>query len=172
MMDGTQPWPPAAVDRDAFLEAMRRLAATVSIITTEHQGERFGLTATAVCSLSAEPPQLIACVNRSARAEGPIRESRRFCVNLLGDHQQGLARRFSGNQSHSERFAEGVWQTLLTGAPSLATAVAAFDCSVAEAWDGATHTVFVGLVHAVVVTARPPLLYADGAYAGLNPLPG
>lgn len=170
MMEGTEAWSPATVDRSAFLEAMRRLSAAVCIVTTEHMGQRFGLTATAVCSLSADPPKLIACVNRTARAEAPIRESGRFCVNVLGEHQQAHARRFAGNQSHTERFAEGVWRSLHTGAPALEGAVASFDCSVAEAWNGDTHTVFVGLVHAVAVTALPPLLYADGAYAALGPL--
>ncbi len=170
MDEGGGAWSRDAVDRSAFLEGMRRLSAAVCILATEQGGERFGLTATAVCSLSADPPQLLACVNRTARAEAPIRESGRFTVNVLGAHQRDLAHRFAAVPSQAERFAAGVWRPLHTGAPILDSAVVAFDCSVAEAWNGSTHTVFVGLVHAVVVTAVPPLLYADGAYAALGPL--
>src|SRR5260221_12983341 len=79
-----------------FKTAMRRVASTVCVLTTEYEGRRWGLTATAICSLSAEPPSLIACVNREAEAHTAITLSRRICINVLSEEQIEVAQRFSG----------------------------------------------------------------------------
>ena len=66
-----------------FLAGMRRLAGGVTIVTARLGDLRAGLTATSVCSLTAEPPQLLACVHRDADAHGLILESGYFAVNVL-----------------------------------------------------------------------------------------
>jgi flavin reductase (DIM6/NTAB) family NADH-FMN oxidoreductase RutF len=160
-----------AVDADSFKQGMRQLAATVTIVTTEHEGERCGLTATAVCSLSAEPPMLLVCVNRQAGAHDRIRLSRRFCVNVLSDEDAALSQRFAGPEKGEARFAAGVWRTGITGAPVLDHALASFDCELIEQVEAGTHTIFIGRVHAVETKpGRRPLLYADGDYSGLAAL--
>jgi flavin reductase (DIM6/NTAB) family NADH-FMN oxidoreductase RutF len=161
------------VEAVVYREAMRRLAAGVTIITTEHEGEKGGLTATAVCSLSTEPPQILVCVNRSARAHDLIHKGDRMCVNVLAHDQQALAARFAGAQGITgpERFLVGTWIAEKTGAPILADALASFECVVAERVSASTHTIFIGKV--VGVRVRPkgrPLLYSSGGYAGLRAL--
>lgn len=156
------------VSADLFKQAMRRLAAGVTIITTRHDGARGGLTATAVCSLTADPPQVIVCVNRSAAAHSLIARGANLCVNLLARKHKALAARFAGQKGifGEERFGAGRWMTLKTGAPVLDDALASFDCVVQEAVESSTHTIFIGRV--VDVRARAngqPLLYAGGAYA-------
>lgn len=154
---------------DAFKAGMRRLAAGVTIVTTIHDGERSGLTATAVTSLSADPPQLLVCVSRSASAHDLIHRGARLCVNVLARRHQRLAARFAGIVQGAARFSAGRWMTLKTGAPVLADAIAAFDCVVSEAVDSATHTIFIGRV--VDVRARRdgrPLLYEAGSYASVE----
>ena len=69
----------------AFRMAMRHVAATVYAVTTGHGGNRFGILATAVSSLSFDPPSLLVCVNRSASLHGPLNSADTFCVNVLGD---------------------------------------------------------------------------------------
>ena len=64
-----------SIDAAAFKKGMRHLAASVTLITTKVQDQRGGLTATAVCSVSAEPPQILVCVNKSASAHDPIGEA-------------------------------------------------------------------------------------------------
>jgi flavin reductase (DIM6/NTAB) family NADH-FMN oxidoreductase RutF len=160
---------------EEFIAGMRQLAAGVSVITTAHRGRRAGLTATAVCSVSAAPPQLLACINRSAEAHDLIRAAGLFAVNVLASHQRPLAERFSGvlGLHGPERFAAGTWTGLATGAPVLDPCLAAFDCVVTEAVSAATHTVFIGRVEAV--RTRPdlsPLLYVEGDYRLLNALMG
>ena len=136
---------PPAVAADAFKRGMRRLAGGVTIITAAHGGEVNGLTATAVTSLTAEPPQLLVCVNRSAAAHELIRKGARLCVNALALEHRALAERFAGiaGVHGPDRFSAGAWTRLATGAPVLTDAIAAFDCVVADAVDVATHTIFI-----------------------------
>jgi flavin reductase (DIM6/NTAB) family NADH-FMN oxidoreductase RutF len=159
---------PAIVGACDFRTAMRELAAGVTIITAGVQAGRRGLTATAVCSVSADPPTLLVCVNRSAEGHAAISESGAFCVNVVGAEHRWLAERFAGRDGTrgAERFEHGDWCALATGAPVLADAIAAFDCRVTQAIDGGTHTVFLGAV--VATTASPEraaLLYRAGAFA-------
>ena len=160
------------VPADVFKLAMRRLAAGVTIITTCHNGERGGLTATAVCSLSADPPQLLVCVNRSTHAHDVIKRGANLCVNLLARRHKALAACFAGQKKGvmgEDRFRAGRWTTLKTSAPVLDDALASFDCVVRETVESATHTIFIGQVVDVWLRAEGhPLLYAGGAYAGLQ----
>ncbi len=157
--------PVVAVDSDDFREGMRQLAAGVTIVTTSIGDQRIGLTATAVCSLSAEPPMLLACVNREAGAHDPTLQSRVFCVNVLGARHLDLAAQFSSSERVPERFTTGEWGTLETGAPVLLDALASFDCLLGQTLRAETHTVLTGRVQAVRTdTAQEPLLYSRGAF--------
>jgi flavin reductase (DIM6/NTAB) family NADH-FMN oxidoreductase RutF len=156
------------VSADMFKQAMRRLAAGVTIVTTRHGDVRGGLTATAVCSLSIDPPQLLVCVNRSAAAHALIAEGENLCVNLLTHRHHELAARFAGQTGilGADRFDVGRWGRLKTGAPVLEDALASFDCVVTEKVAASTHTIFIGRVVDVHLRASGrPLLYAGGAWA-------
>ncbi len=158
------------VSPDTFKSGMRHLAAGVTIVATDHDGERAGLTATAVCSLSAEPPRLLACVGLSGHAFALIAESRRLSVNVLTRDQEGLARRFAGMDGSTgpERFEQGDWGSLRTGAPVLRDALVAFDCRLFEMLVTETHAVLIGDVCEVLVNpGRLPLLYMDGRWGTL-----
>lgn len=159
---------PPAPDAADFRAAMRELATGVTIITAGREGARRGLTATAVCSVSAEPPTLLVCVNRSAEGHAAIREHGAFCVNVIAAEHQPLAERFAGRDGArgAARFEHGEWHALATGAPVLADAIAAFDCQLVQAIDAGTHTVFLGAVTATKVSPRrAALLYRAGAFA-------
>lgn len=159
------------IDADAFKLGMRQLAAGVSIVTTRREEGRAGLTATAVCSVSAEPPQLLVCIHQDSETYEAIRESGVLCVNLLDQRHEGLARCFAGmTGKHGEdRFADGRWSEMETGAPKLEDALAAFDCCIRDILHSGSHCIFVARV--VEVSARPggePLLYMDGQFAALD----
>ena len=168
--------PVLTADPADFKEGMRRLAAGVTIVTTAVGGRRNGLTATAVCSLSAEPPMLLACVNREAGAHDPTLQSRVFCVNVLAEKHLDLAAQFASSTRVAERFTTGAWSTLVTGAPVLADALASFDCLLDQTVKAETHTVLMGRVQAVRTDAtQAPLLYASGqfgTFAGRTPAGG
>src|SRR5207244_10192009 len=87
------------VEADQFKVGMRALAGAVNIITSAHAGHRYGMTATAVCSATADPPTVLACINRLATTTGAVAKSKAFCVNVLRAEDWELSSTFSGAQS-------------------------------------------------------------------------
>ncbi len=158
------------IDPALFKEGMRQLTAGVSIVTTAIGVERCGLTAIAVCSLSAEPPTLLACVNREAGAHDPTLQSRVFCANVLATQHLDLARLFANSQiTAAERFESGDWGTLETGAPVLMDSLASFDCILGQTMRADTHTVLTGRVQAARCDEKlEPLLYSRGAFGSFS----
>ena len=155
------------MDSGDFKEGMRRLAASVCLITTARpDGGRNGLTATAVCSLSAQPPMLLCCLNRSSHSFGAVERAKVFCVNVLSLEDAAVAHHFSGDRSADEKFQVGQWGTAATGAPVLATALASFDCTLAQLVEAGSHAVLFGAVQAIGLAqgGGRPLLYAQGGY--------
>jgi flavin reductase (DIM6/NTAB) family NADH-FMN oxidoreductase RutF len=153
---------------------MRRLAASVTIVTTGSAPHRFGLTATAVTSVSADPPTLLACINRDSDSFGPILHHRRFAVNLLDPVHVALAGRFGGlfPESGEPRFAEGRWVAGEHDVPVLEDALASFECALETVHDGASHGILVGRVlKAAARDSGSPLLWLDGGVAVPTPLP-
>ena len=162
------------LSRDAFRQAMRRLAGACSVVTSSDgtgAAEGWGgLAATAVCSVSADPPRLLVCVNRSVFAHRLIVQSRALAVNVLERRQEPIARRFSGSGgcAPQEKFQLGRWEAISTGAPVLHEALAAFDCRVVEIAPGSSHDIFICDVVAVREhgQAQDPLIYFNGEFCG------
>ncbi|MFD1984290.1 flavin reductase family protein [Mesorhizobium newzealandense] len=128
-----------------YVTSVAQHVSSVCVITTGLDGERFGMTATAVSSVSAEPPRLLVCVNKSGITHEKILEAGSFCVNVLAEEQDKLALVFAGvGGNRQDRFSVGEWITLKTGAPALIGAAAVFDCLVGGTSDQSTHTVFFG----------------------------
>lgn len=158
----------SAVDAALYRKAMRSYAAAVTIISTGRQGERTGLTATSVCSLSDAPPTLIACINRNASAHEIVRATGAFGVNVLRAAQVELANTFAGRRAieREQRFTDDVeWTSLVTGAPILAAALVGFDCALVGEYSHDTHSIFIGCVRAIRCRdANDPLIYFGGGF--------
>jgi flavin reductase len=155
------------VEPPAFREAMSRLGAAVHVITTAGPGGKSGATATAVCSVSDQPPMLLMCLNRRSRSNPVVLQNRVFCVNTLGESGAEMADLFAGRGAvlGADRFAAGEWTVLSTGSPVLATSVVAFDCRIAEVRAIGSHDVIFGAVEAVRLGPNGPvLLYHERAY--------
>lgn len=168
MVTSTSPGP---VDAAAFRSAMRLIVGNVSVITAGVGEDRSGLVVISVVSLSAEPPKVIACVNRSSSTWPVIERHRHFAVNSLGPQHRKVAERFSGfgGVKGNERYAGVEWTTVKTGASVLVDAVAAFDCSLDEMIDRGTHSIVIGSVEAVrTQDAGEALVYWRGAYRPLR----
>jgi flavin reductase len=159
------------VDADQFKVGMRVLAGAVNIITSAHSGHRYGMTATAVCSATAEPPTVLTCINRLATTHGAVAKSKVFCVNVLRAEDWELSTTFSGAQSGEARFKTRDWTRLATGSPVLIDSLVSFDCRVVKKLAHGTHTIFLGQVEQVLLGNKgKPLLYSDGQYAKLASL--
>lgn len=156
---------PADGVAERFVEAMSSLAAAVSVITVITPGAgRTGMTATAVTSLSAEPPMLVACLNRSSSVARALPTVGWFAVNVLAADQEDVATVFAGRTGAGgeARFVTGHWRVHPRGVPVLDGAVATFVCTAANAMHQSTHTVVIGSVDDVVLPAGDqvvPLMY-------------
>ena len=91
---------PQPVNAEQFKLGMRGLAAAVNIVTAAHAGHRYGMTATAVCSVSAEPPTVLACINKSTATHAAIVKSEAFCINVLRADDQDLHVVRTGRADH------------------------------------------------------------------------
>ena len=159
------------VDAEQFKMGMRSLAGAVSIITSAQAGHRYGMTATAVCSASAEPPTVLICVNKLATTHGAIARSKAFCANVLRHEDWELSTSFSGAQSGEGRFKSRDWTKLSTGSPVLIDSLVSFDCRVVDKLSHGTHTIYLGEVEQVLLGKKgKPLLYSEGQYAKLASL--
>lgn len=155
-----------AAVKDRFRGAMRRLAGTVTIVTVRSGQERHGTTATAVTSVSMDPPSMLVCINRDSRLHGYLLKEDRFCVNMLHADNVEASRLFASPVSAEERFAGGDWRLDDDArAPWLANAQANVFCVKDKAIDYGSHTIFIGRVEDVVLRdGISPLIYKDGAY--------
>lgn len=157
------------VSSDDFKLGMRHIAAAVNVISTMENDEPRGMLATAVCSVCAEPPTLLVCINKSASMHAAVVDSGCFCVSVLDERQLGTASKFL-SVSGAERFNLCDWDKLQTGAPAINGALVNFDATVVNAVEAGSHTVFFGEVAAMRFADDDgrPLLYHNGCYSGLS----
>lgn len=157
-------------ETDAFLSAMRQMASTVNIVTTLAGPDQVyrGLTATAFCSVTAAPPSVLVCVNKSAGTHDAIFDSGVFCVNVLSAQQRDIALLFSSAANPRQRFETGRWSQRISGAPVLEGCVANFDCTVMDSVSASTHTIFIGkAVYTAEDPGRSPLIYCNREFSSL-----
>lgn len=153
----------------AFRRAMRRFAATVSVISVRQGDERHAMTATAVTSLSMAPPSLLACVYGTSRFHRVLEDAEQFCVNVLYKDQAGLSQTFARALS-PEQEAQIRWVD--DGDYCyLADAQAVVHCRKARQVPFGSHTIFIGTVeNATVREDIAPLIFQDGQYGSCVPL--
>ena len=132
-----------------FRNGMCLLTGAVNVITTSGATGRFGFTASAVCSVTDNPPTLLVCMNRSSSSHCHFKDNGILSVNVLGGHHQEVSRAFSSRISMEERFTHGDWGVLETGAPILGDALVSFDCRVQHMHDIGTHSIFFCEVEAI-----------------------
>ena len=156
------------VTADDHRYGMRHFAVGVSIITASDGEQRAGLTATAVCSVTADPPRLVVFVNKNVVANEVVLNSGALCVNVLEGAQEEVAKAFAGmikDVHGDERFKYGQWRSLVTGAPTLDGSLANFDCRVIKVFDESTHHAFLCEVLATCErNDGEALIYLNGAF--------
>ena len=153
------------INAELFRQAMRQVPSAVTVVTAAHDGRRRGLTATAVCSVSVEPPQILACVNKEGRAHPCITGADAFGVNYLADSQAPLAVAFSRPvDDPDERFRPDDWVTGAHGVPLLRDALVSLACVVVQRVDCGTHTIFIGEIVEVHQQSQHSLLYKSGEF--------
>jgi flavin reductase len=162
------PAPIASDDEDhrlSFRNAMARLGAAVTIVTTDGPGGRAGFAATAVCSVTDSPPTLLVCLNRSSSAHAAVSANQVVCVNVLSAEHEPLSRLFGGKTPVDERFAAAHWAATATGCHRLEGALTSFDCRIRSVADGGTHDVLFCEVETIHTRDDgQALIYFDRGY--------
>ena len=157
-----------SVSAEQFRDVLGCLAGGVCVIATRDlDGRPHGLTATAVSSVSLDPPLVLACVSSRSSTHDAIAASRIFAVSFLGALDTAIADRFAGGAKHKFEDIENFEAT--TGAPILDGSLAWCDCTVVMEVPAGDHTVFIGRVEAAEVAEGTkedgrPLLHYRGAY--------
>jgi flavin reductase (DIM6/NTAB) family NADH-FMN oxidoreductase RutF/DNA-binding GntR family transcriptional regulator len=153
----------ALVDRNLFRDVMGRFASGVTVITTNAGGADSGTTASAVSSLSLDPPMVLVCLNMTSSTQVAVRDAGCFAVNILGADQSELAFQFA-TKSGAAKFEGAEILRGNRGVPLLAGALAHIECRVAEMVVGGTHTVFFGEVDNAAASEGTPLTYFRGKF--------
>ena len=148
---------------DEFRSALSRFASGVTVVTTRNgAGELFGITVSAFCSVSLEPPLVLICIEKATASHSSFLESGIFIVNILARDQAELSERFASQIA--DKFA-GVGITLnIDGLPMIDGSLAIIECRVKQALHGGDHTIFVGEVDRAKVHEGDPLIYFRSDY--------
>lgn len=156
-----------SIDNDAFKRALRHWASGVTVVTAAADGEVHGMTVSAFSSVSADPPLVLVCANRSSKTNEVIRAGGGFAVNILEAAQSDVSTRFAMATAEA-RFAETDWSPGESGLPLIKGALAHMECEVQSSHEAGSHTVFIGLVKECTVFSGKPLCYYNGGYASLD----
>jgi len=150
------------VDDAQFKLAMSHFASGVTVVTTEHEGKKFGMTVASFASLSLHPPLVLVCIERGVKTHDAIAASGRFAVNILDQQQADISNRFASRVD--DKFAGVETRRGELGMPLLATALAAIECTLQAQLPGGDHSIFIGEVQRVESTDGVPLVYYHSGY--------
>lgn len=161
------------VPRDRFIAAMRRVASSVTVVTTDGPAGRHGATVSAFCSVSADPPTVLVCLNAETRIARVVGENARFCVNILPETRPEIADRFAGRHDGwiGDRFSGVACHGAPGSAPQIDGATV-FSCTVQQMVPSGTHLIAIGLVREVLDAQARPLAWREGGYHRVVPREG
>lgn len=156
-----------AIDQARFRQVLGHFPTGVTVITSEVDGERVGLAVGSFFSVSLDPPLVGFCAGNQSTSWPKIRAAGRFCVNVLGEHQEAVSRVFAGKGE--DKFAGiGYDAAPASGAPRIADVLAWIDCELHAVHEAGDHDVVIGRVHDLAVADEGgPLVFFRGGYAQL-----
>lgn len=158
------------VPRDDFITAMRQVAASVSVVTTDGPAGRHGATISAFSSVSADPPTVLICLFAESRIARAVTENGGFCVNVLSEADAEIADRFAGR--HDDRITDRFSGIDCYGARGEAPQIdgaTSFRCDLQQTVRSGSHLIVLGHVRAVLAASARPLAYRDGCYHRVLP---
>ena len=157
--------------KESFRAAMGRFAAGVSIVTMASGDEVNAMTATAVSSVSLEPPLVLVCIDRDNHSNKVISEGGAFAINILTEEQRELSDAFARpGAGKADALATIGTHQELSGSPIIDGCLAYLDCQVFASHSAGDHTIFIGKVLKAEVSdaKKQPLLYWNGSYARIS----
>lgn len=157
-----------AISDEQFRAAMSRFASGVTVITTrDADGIAHGITVSAFCSLSAEPPLILACIHKETGSLHAFIERQAFVVHILAEHQRHVSEQFA--LPMDDKF-DGIPPVQSNdGLPVIEGSLVTLECEMANTYDGGDHTILVGKIVSAVVLDDKPLIYFHGDYREIAP---
>ncbi|MFO1330638.1 MAG: flavin reductase family protein [Rubrivivax sp.] len=153
----------APIDARSLRQVLGRFATGVTIVTCrDAAGEPVGLTCNSFNALSLDPPLVLWSLRQASPSLAAFGASRHFAVNILGEAQVDLSRRFASPQS--DKFADGAWSDGQGGVPLLAGAAAVLECETTLQQAAGDHVLFIGRVLRLTDLGLPPLVFHGGRY--------
>jgi 4-nitrophenol 2-monooxygenase / 4-nitrocatechol 4-monooxygenase, reductase component len=152
----------AELDRDVFREVVGHFTSGVTVIATAWDGRDYGMTASAVTSLSLEPPMMMVCLNNGSTTQEAITRSRALSVCVLAEGQDDLAKNFG--RKADDKFAGIATTRGVGGVPLLRDALAVLECEVSDDIVGGSHRVFLARVVRASARQGSPLAYFRGSF--------
>lgn len=160
--------PPTGVDSATFRHLLGAFPSGVTVVTARApDGSAAGMTASAFCSLSLEPPLVLVCVGLASGFHDVLRTAGRFAVNVLAEDQAALSERFAGEWS--DRFTGvGLAAGEGTAPPLIGGSAAHLICATTAIVPGGDHAIFVARVLEGRAFPRRPLIHHGGGYHRLG----
>ena len=156
------------ITQEEFRAALGRFASGVTVVTTKDaKGEFHGITVSAFCSVSLEPPMVLICIEKTAGSHPALEESAVFVVNILREGEAEFSELFAS--SRTEKFDLVQWTPGIEGVPVLDNALATLECRVKFSYHGGDHSIFVGDVENITADEGRPLTYFRGRYGRFLP---
>jgi flavin reductase (DIM6/NTAB) family NADH-FMN oxidoreductase RutF len=154
------------IDDAGFKLAMSHFASGVTIVTTEHEDRRYGMTVASFASLSLHPPLVLVCIEKSVKTHDAIIAAQKFGVSILASEQAAISNRFASRSE--DKFADTPVTMGALGVPLITDALTTLECTLREQLPGGDHTIFVGEVVEAQTREAAPLLYFRSGYHSLG----
>jgi flavin reductase len=146
-------------------EVMRRFPAPVAVVTTELEGERFGLTVGSLVSLSLEPPLVGISIGKDSSSHEPLRRAGAWTASLLAGDQIHVAQHFARSGIPPIALWNGADVHDGKRGPLIDDALAWLECRTVSEHDAGDHTVFVAEVESSELgRSGAGLVYREGEF--------
>jgi flavin reductase (DIM6/NTAB) family NADH-FMN oxidoreductase RutF len=143
-----RPTPPESLDRQRFRDVMSSFPSGVVVLTAFGEDDRpRGLTVSAFCTVSLEPPLALVCIDMTSNTLPSLSHSGGFTANILAAGREELARRMATKLS--DKFDGIEWRRPKSplGGPILEHDAAAYAvCTLRDTIEAGDHWVLIGLV--------------------------
>lgn len=155
------------INKIEFRAALGRFASGVTVITTKDAaGHRHGITVSAFCSVSLDPPLILICIDRHTGSHHAFLESEFFAVNILCEDQQHFSDYFASHRD--DKFDRFEFEENERGIPVLKNVLVNLECRRVNTHENGDHTIFVGAIERATINDGNPLLYWHGNYRKLE----
>jgi flavin reductase (DIM6/NTAB) family NADH-FMN oxidoreductase RutF len=156
--------------QERLRQVMRQWTTGVSVVSTQYQGVKYGMTVSSFTSVSIEPQVVTISLMKSAHTHDNILSAGCFGITILSADQQLISEIFAGRATESDdRFNGHAILTLETGVPFLKGGLAYLDCKVIAVHDFGTNSLMIGEVIAAEAGENgQPLVYYNQQYRELQ----